>query len=1145
MDYSNIICIFEDMNVLKSISFFLLCLSSVVHAQISRGIATEITFNLQPAEGVYEVQNHRASLYSFCVGQTDGFTILYFPDEDSRRLEMQFRNVFQYAYDIQTVHLPEDPLDRSREAILRNLSNAVDSAREGDIILLYFSGHGILADNPYVLNEYYFLPSNAKYKDPGSSALGGQEIRKYIDRMVSKGALVLVFVDTCHAEALFPNEADIKGNGGVAYFGSSSINALTVENGYIRSTDFTETLVRLLEGNNVEGDLTVQSFAEALSSPKTGNVKPRLINAKDRVLLHSLKKKYEYHLRRDRYLDFISRGRKALIQNDYPRSYFEFSEAHDLERGLVARDWEDYSDDIKVLNNTVAEAVKKHEDDFSNSIWRTLSQIRENRSTFHLDRNIVDMKTLLSCSGMYFMEQKDYERAYGYFEKAFLQYGDLQRSPYHMAQIAEKHLPGKLSRKEIGHYYDIAQENGYTGEAFLAIRRQLMEQAAQGISHAQTILGRCYYKGDTLGFKRDSVLAVKWLRLACEKNEAVALLNMGFCYRDGFGVEEDKDKAQEYFEKAASQGSRRAEYQIAQEQYNSGDKKQQRIAYKTARKLADANYSWGHLLLGDCYYEGGVVKKDMARSQKHYLQAAELGNPFAQAFLGICYASGNRFPLNPSLAVKWAQRSVEQNDPTGKYLMGGLYELGIGVPQSDSLAFHYYQMAADNDFTEAFPKVSRYYISGIGVEQNAEKAEYWMKKAIKAYQTNAEDLANLYLKISILYNGTDEIFHKTHYPENNALIIDRDRAYGYLLKAQELGVSENFRAELYFQLALCYEMGWGTGKDTQKALAYYDLSSQYGSVEAINSTGVLYYYTDPDPGAPDGKKKALSYFREASEKGSLVATRNTGICLLELRDTLAAKPYLAEAANAGDYIAQDILGDYFYFGHLGETRNLDIAQDYYEKSLRQVNRKSVADKLGWIYCEKGNECYYAQDYQKAYHWFQKSIDVGYAPAWLNVGFMYDTGKGFPIDKEMAAQYYVEAYEHGCQDGQIIEDISYYYSVLFVKQYNKKAYDKAYVLAQKAADTGSTEHLYWLAYMLNNGIGVEKNPEKAQQYYIMAYPFRSEMPESIQKRMAHDYYNLFAYSNKAKDYKSALRWCEYAAEMGDKEAKKWLPIVRKK
>ena len=62
--------------------------------------------------------------------------------------------------------------------------------------------------------------------------------------------------------------------------------------------------------------------------------------------------------------------------------------------------------------------------------------------------------------------------------------------------------------------------------------------AEQSEISAQTNLGWCYYNGN--GVEQDFTKAVEWYQKAAEQGEISAQTKMGLCYENGRGVEKTK-----------------------------------------------------------------------------------------------------------------------------------------------------------------------------------------------------------------------------------------------------------------------------------------------------------------------------------------------------------------------------------------------------------------------------------------------------------------------------------------------------------------------------------------------------------------------------------------------------------------------------
>ena len=80
-----------------------------------------------------------------------------------------------------------------------------------------------------------------------------------------------------------------------------------------------------------------------------------------------------------------------------------------------------------------------------------------------------------------------------------------------------------------------------------------MELAKAGHHKAMNRIGFFYFNGQK-GLQQDKKAGMKWWRLAAEAGSSEAANNLGMCYRKGDGVEQDIDRALEYYRQEARLG---------------------------------------------------------------------------------------------------------------------------------------------------------------------------------------------------------------------------------------------------------------------------------------------------------------------------------------------------------------------------------------------------------------------------------------------------------------------------------------------------------------------------------------------------------------------------------------------------------------
>jgi len=407
-------------------------------------------------------------------------------------------------------------------------------------------------------------------------------------------------------------------------------------------------------------------------------------------------------------------------------------------------------------------------------------------------------------------------------------------------------------------------------EAFL-----LYEQAANtGNADAQNKLGTCYANGFSV--EKNPNQAVNWYRKAAEQGLDVAQNSLGLCYETGYGVTKDINQAIEWYEKAAEQGNMNAQNALDRvtalnitDQIRQADaffeNKQYKDAIPLYEKAADAGNADAQNKLGDCYYNGYGVTKDMDRATGWYgkaakqgnsnaqnalnritavnitesvrradvffenkqyqeaiplyAQAANAGNADAQNKLGNCYANGRGVTKNYIQAVSLWKKAADQGDAKAQTNLGNCYFYGNGVSKDYKQAVAWYRKAAEQGDAKAQSNLGACYYNGWGVAKNDAQAVEWFRKA--ADQEDATAQTNLGV---CCFNG-------------RGVKQDYTQAVEWYKKAAEQG-----RANAQYNLATCYEDGFGTTQDSNQAAYWYRKAAEQGDPDAkkaLTRLGVL------------------------------------------------------------------------------------------------------------------------------------------------------------------------------------------------------------------------------------------------------------------------------------------------------------------
>lgn len=154
----------------------------------------------------------------------------------------------------------------------------------------------------------------------------------------------------------------------------------------------------------------------------------------------------------------------------------------------------------------------------------------------------------------------------------------------------------------------------------------------------------------------------QWLKKA-EQGDAEAQYNLGVCYHNGLGTEEDCDKSIYWYQKAAEQGTIEA-------MFNLGLHYHKKVNYELAVYWYGLAVDGGNISamtnLGYCLENGLGTKLDMKKAVQLYRKAAEQGFDCAQFNLAECYEQGKGVKQDINQAIHWYTLSAEQGYENAK-----------------------------------------------------------------------------------------------------------------------------------------------------------------------------------------------------------------------------------------------------------------------------------------------------------------------------------------------------------------------------------------------------------------------------------------------------------------------------------------------
>jgi TPR repeat protein len=191
-------------------------------------------------------------------------------------------------------------------------------------------------------------------------------------------------------------------------------------------------------------------------------------------------------------------------------------------------------------------------------------------------------------------------------------------------QSAEDSYQMGLDCLGLGQYGMVSEcfENALVaGHPGAAIRLHWLHTGESGVVEANLLKAQTY-----INIPIETINYLKTQSHFKGKNDKESQFNLGWCYQQGLGINQDLGKAAKYYWIAASQGHKDAQYQLGVCCASGvGVEKNIDRAVYYYQKAAEQNHMQAHYVLSQCYALGLGVTADSAKSLFHQ-QAAQKGN---------------------------------------------------------------------------------------------------------------------------------------------------------------------------------------------------------------------------------------------------------------------------------------------------------------------------------------------------------------------------------------------------------------------------------------------------------------------------------------------------------------------------------------
>lgn len=280
------------------------------------------------------------------------------------------------------------------------------------------------------------------------------------------------------------------------------------------------------------------------------------------------------------------------------------------------------------------------------------------------------------------------------------------------------------------------------------------------------------------------------------------------CY--GLGIQQDYEKAFEWFLKSAKEGNKFAQYSM-----------------------------------GNLYYYGNGTDKDLSQAFQWYMKSAEQGQPYASYSIAQMYDKGEYVSQSEENAQRYYKaalsgflelESKDQADDNLFYKMGTMYKNGLGTDIDMDKAINYFMRSAVLNNINAKRTLALEYLLGEYLELDIEKGLEMLTECADSGDTlSCYKLGKIYFKGEIVYK-------------------DLNMAEKYLLKA-----TENKNEYALYSLGKLYL----EENCLDKAVEYFDKAVQYDEIKPYAAYSLAKIMLDNNP--YHDSEKALSLLESSAE----------------------------------------------------------------------------------------------------------------------------------------------------------------------------------------------------------------------------------------------------------------------------------------
>lgn len=544
------------------------------------------------------------------------------------------------------------------------------------------------------------------------------------------------------------------------------------------------------------------------------------------------------------------------------------------------------------------------------------------------------------------------------------------------------------------------------------------------------------------------------------------------------------------------------------------------------------------------FYGNFSYQRNFTEAFHRYRELAELtGNSTAQSMVGFIYATGigGAVDADQAKALLYHTFAAEQGSIRSEMTIAFRHQTGIGTGRNCDKAVHYYKRVADKalDYYRSTAPGGRYMVKHAHPWADESGGVYGEGASVSSSGRNAKQDVNPHASTEDIMEYLDMLSRKGDMRATFSLakmnydgsrITQRNirkaqrlftkiaRQYwdktGKVINGGPQGI-EKVAGKAAAHIGRMYLRGEGWDRSYEKAATWFRRGIANGDGHSQYLMGLMYR---DGLGVPKDAFKAANYFTVAADADVAAAQSALGALFLDQGELETAGRYFELAAGHGHIEAIYYLGELTNKG-IGRERHCGMATTYY---------KVVAEAVEELHSffREANEAYQNNDLDTALLTSLMAAEQGYETAQSNAALLLDE---YPpllplpaipglstspkhasptlLNSTLALLSWTRSAKQSNADS-LLKMGDYYLSGLGVPSPSPSQASTCY---HSAADSHSSSQALWnLGWMHENGIAVDQDFHMAKRYYDLALEMSSEayLPVTLAliKLRARSYWN---------------------------------------